>query len=59
MMQPDFSAQQLETRPSGLSPMITSIKSAQENVAIKHSVARFYIYHLSAKYSIGGVNIGE
>ena len=39
----------------GTSPMITSMKSTNESVPFKHSVD---VIHY-AKYSIGGVNMGE
>ena len=43
----------------GKSPMITSMKSTHGSVPFKHSdVVRLYI-EAYAKYSIGGVNMGE
>ena len=42
---------------SGISPMITSMKSTHESVPLKHNVIRLYI-ELYAKYSIAGVSMG-
>ena len=40
-----------------ISPMIASMKSTQESIPFNHSVVR--LYQLYAKYSVGGVNMGE
>ena len=40
---------------SGISPMITSMKTTHGSVALKHRVALY----INAKFSIGSVNMGE